>query len=242
MKHGLKFSTKGVYFNDLHILPNKRLLLFAWTNLFDEVRVAGGEISWSLLRNVHEKDAECQGNLRAAPKLSKTVLHPGNCKQSVPVPLAIFDPSTRAAILKYFPQVQDSADFINLFHTWWMVSNSKQRFRNGYRLGDAAVEHDVKPIFLRKFSEWLQEWQNEKLPNSERFGLSAQISSALIHTSKCQAALIEDLLREGYKYVLTIRFQSDPLEKKIWPISPIVRRKISRLHQGCYEIWEYFEN
>ena len=74
-----------------------------------------------------------------------------------------------------------------------MVSNSKQRFKNGCRLGDAAVEHDGKPIFLRKFAEW----QNEKLPNCERFALSAQTSSALIHATKCLAALIEDLLREG---------------------------------------------
>ena len=78
-----------------------------------------------------------------------------------------------------------------------MVSNSKQRFRNGYRLGDAAVEHDGKPIFLRKFAGWLLEWRNEKLPNSERFALSAQTNSALIQTTKCQTALIEDLLREG---------------------------------------------
>ena len=113
------------------------------------MRIAGGEISWSLLHNAHEKDAECQAKLRAAPKLSKTILHPGNCKQSVSVALAIFDPSTRAAILKYFPQVQDSLHFIDLFHTWWMVSNSnKKKFRNGHRLGDAAVEHDSKPKFL----------------------------------------------------------------------------------------------
>ena len=87
--------------------------------------------------------------MRAAPKLSKTVLHPGNCKQSVPVALAIFDTSTKAAILKYYPQAQDSADFINLFHTWWMVSNSKQRFRNGSRLGDAAMNTTVSQYFFQ---------------------------------------------------------------------------------------------
>ena len=65
-----------------NLLERRRFLFppFVCTDLFDEVRVAGGEISWSLLHNVHEKDAECQGNLRAASKLSKTVLHPGYCK------------------------------------------------------------------------------------------------------------------------------------------------------------------
>ena len=65
-----------------------------------------------------------------------------------------------------------------------MVSNSKQSFRNGHRLPDEAVEHGGKPIFFRKFAKWLLELQNEKLPNSERFTLSAQTSSALIHTTK----------------------------------------------------------
>ena len=95
-----------------------------------------------------------------------------------------------------------------------MASNSKLRFKNGYRLGDA------KSMFLRKIAEWLLEWQKEKLPNSERFTLSAQTSSALIHTTKCQAALIEDLIREEYKYVLSARFQSYSLS--------ILKRQLER--------------
>ena len=53
-----------------NLLQRKRFLFppFVCTDLFDEVRVAGGEISWSLLHNLHEKDAVCQANLRAAPK------------------------------------------------------------------------------------------------------------------------------------------------------------------------------
>ena len=38
--------------------------------------------------------------------------------------------------------------------------------------------------------------------------------SALKRTLRCTANLIEDLLREGYIYVLTSRFQSDPLERR----------------------------
>ena len=50
------WSARDSYFHHLYVA----------TDLFDEVRVAGGEISWSLLHNVHEKNAECQGNLQAA--------------------------------------------------------------------------------------------------------------------------------------------------------------------------------
>ena len=175
---------------------------------------AGGQIFWNLLHSVHDRDSQCQANLLASPKLTKTLLHPGNCKQSVPVALAVFDPSTRAAILQYFPSAQDAADFLNLFHTWWIISNSKQMFKSNYWLGNAAVLGDGKPQFIRMFAQWLQEWQDQKLSNCQKFTLSAQTNAALIQTAKCQAALIEDLLSEGYSYVLTARLQSDPLERR----------------------------
>lgn len=65
------------------------------------------------------------------------------------------------------------------------------------------------------FSEILRTgWKHEAIPNSEKFTLSAQTNSAMIQTLRCQASLIEDLLFDGYDFVLTARFQSDPLEKR----------------------------
>ena len=52
------------------------------------------------------------------------------------------------------------------------------------------------------------------LSNCQKFTLSPQASAVLIQTAKCQAALIEDLLSEGYSYVLTTRLQSDPFERR----------------------------
>ena len=57
-------------------------------------------------------------------------------------------------------------------------------------------------------------WQNAKIPYSETFTLTKQTSPALIRTILCHAALIEELLDEGYRYILTSRFQSDPLERR----------------------------
>ena len=37
---------------------------------------------------------------------------------------------------------------------------------------------------------------------------------ALIQTLRCHAALIEDLLAEGFDFVLTVRGQSDALERR----------------------------
>ena len=162
--------------------------------------MVSGVISWGIFHRVHEEDRKRSGNLRAATKLTPTVLHPGNCKQNVPTALAVFDPSTIASIRLYFRGAQDSADFLNLIYTWWSISISKKRYNSRNKLGNAAVYGDGKPDFLRKFADWLQEWQNQKIPNSQKFTLSAQTSSALIHTLRCHAALIEDLVFEGYEF------------------------------------------
>ena len=77
------------------------------------------------------------------------------------------------------------------------------------------MKDDQKPQFLRAFANWIDEWDKLKMPNCEQFTLTAQTSSALRRTLRCHAALIEDLLQnDGYKFVLTSRFQSDPLERR----------------------------
>ena len=63
-------------------------------------------------------------------------------------------------------------------------------------------------------SDWIQSWTNEKIPGSEKFTLSPQTSAALIRTLRAQAQLIDDLLDDGYEFVLTARFQSDPQERR----------------------------
>ena len=43
--------------------------------------------------------------------------------------------------------------------------------------------------------------------------LTSPTASAFTRTLHCHASLIEDLLEEGYEFVLTSRFQSDPKEQ-----------------------------
>ena len=93
------------------------------------------------------------------------------------------------------------------------MSNSKPKFSNN-RIGNAAVLNDNKPGFLRCFAKWLKEWENSRIPNFKKFTFSHQTSSALQRTLLCHASLIEDLLDEGYDFVLTSRFQSDPIERR----------------------------
>ena len=93
------------------------------------------------------------------------------------------------------------------------MSNSKSRYSPN-RLGNAATKGDNKPKFLRSMAKWIETWTNEKISNSQKFTLTAQTSAALTRTLRGHAQLIEDLLDDGFDYVLTARFQSDPLERR----------------------------
>ena len=202
-----------LFFDAVHLIKNirhnllnrKRFLFppFTFENLYDSLHVPGGKISWKLFHQAFEKDLHLQANMKAAPKLSAKVLHPGNCKQSVPEAFRLrLHPSTSASIKHYFLEKTDSAEFLNLFHVWWAISNSKSQFNSSYHLGNSAVLGDNKPQFLRALADWVEIWDVDKIRNAENFILSAQISYALRRTLRCQASLIEDLLREGYNFVL----------------------------------------
>ena len=60
----------------------------------------------------------------------------------------------------------------------------------------------------------MAKWKNPMFWNVY---IKKQTSLALIRTLLCHAALIEELLDEGYIYILKSRFQSDPLERRFGP-------------------------
>ena len=144
----------------------------------DDVIVNPSEISWKLLHDVHEKDKKLDANLRKAPKLTNKVLHPGKYKQNVQLAMDIFHETTVATISPYFPNCNDAFGFLKLFNTWWTISNSKDQYCFGNYIGRAAIQNDNKPGFLREMAAWLKRWDNSKIPNCEKFTLSAQTSSS----------------------------------------------------------------
>ena len=85
---------------------------------------------------------------------------------------------------------------------------SKERFNSSNKLGNAAVQGEHKPEFLRAVADWIKEWST--MPNVT---LTKQTSHALITTLTASALLIEDLLEEGYEYVLLARLLTDALER-----------------------------
>ena len=101
-----------------------------------------------------------------------------------------------------------------LINAWWVVSNSETEFNSNNHLGNAAILGDNKPTFLRALANWIEEWKDESTSNCDRFTLTENTNSALKRTLRCTASLIEDLLIEGYEYVVSSRFQSDPLGRR----------------------------
>ena len=220
------FEGQKVYtmFNSVHLIKNVRNNLlnherfifppFEYDGFTNCINVTDGEISWDLLHKVNDKDIELSANLRKAPKLNYKTLHPGDNKQDVTRALKIFHPTNSAAINSYVPLNCAPAEFLQLFQTWWRISNSKIRFSNN-PLGNAAVLNNNMPQFLRMFANWIESWESTQLQGSNRFALTKQTSTALVITSGSTASLLEDLLNEGYKYVLTSRLQSDPVERHL---------------------------
>ena len=67
---------------------------------------------------------------------------------------------------------------------------------------------------LRKTADWFESWKNLQIPLSEKFTLTKQTCSALVTTLRATGALTDDLLIDGIEYVLLVRFQSDPIERR----------------------------
>ena len=193
-----------------NLLNSKKFVFppFKFDSFGDKISVRDGYISWSMFHKLYENDLKLEANLKKAHKITFQVTHPGNNKQNVSHALAIFHETTSAAILSHYPERDDAAAFLQLFDKLFLVCNSKQQFHSANRLGNAAISGDKKPEFLTAVANWVELWSS-----CPYFTLSPQTSKAIITSLKCQAMLIEDLLSEGYKYVITSRFQSDPLER-----------------------------
>ena len=155
----MMFESKKIYllYDTVHLIKTirnnllnyKRFIFppFRFDGFEDVIEVAGGEMSWKTLHDVHDKDKLLDSYFRKAPALSYKALHPGNRKQSVPLALAVFDSKTSAAIESYFPDRKASADFLRLIDTWWVISNAKQQF-SSRRIGHAVTKGDRKTEFL----------------------------------------------------------------------------------------------
>ena len=122
--------------------------------------------------------------------------------------LTIFEETAITAIRSYLPKEHSTADFLQLFHFWWLIVISTERFHPN-PIGNAPKTNDSRCDFLRRICLWLENWRDNKT-----LGLSRQTFVPLIKINRAFADLSNTLLSKGYEYVLTVRFQTEPLERR----------------------------
>ena len=117
-------------------------------------------------------------------------------------------------LLVIFLRKKQDRIFLKLVNTWWIIPNCKVQFSN-YVLCLAAKKKDHwKPEFRLALAVWTENWSNERVSSFEQSTLFLSTAKALIQTLRCQAGLIKDSFDDGYDFILTARFQSDPLERR----------------------------
>ena len=128
----------------------------------------------------------------------------------------------------------DASSFLKLANIWWTIKNSKQEFNTNFRIGNAAVKDDKKPLFFREFAKWLEEWQGLQSKSSQKFILIKKTNTALAITLQCITSLTEEFLMEKkYKYVLPSRFQTDYLELRFSKDRQMTDKWVARNCKKC---------
>ena len=145
-------------------------------------------LGWSIQRDKHLKS-----NLTKSPKLSYLALNPENNKQNVPLAFE----TTITAAQRYFSNCRVVGSFLEIFNTWWTISNSKERF---------------SPNILR----------NAVINGTKNWVFKSSGKLDWTHTSNCVCidyysscpCCAHTRLTEAYQYVITVRMQSDPVKRR----------------------------
>ena len=97
-----------------------------------------GYIGWTDLYNIYDNDKELKGNLRKALiKLSYQVLQ-----------VKAF------SFQLYYPKREGVSRFLNVIHTWSIISNSNKRYY-AIPLGNVIVLNDSKSNFFHLLAFWI---------------------------------------------------------------------------------------
>ena len=88
----------------------------------------------------------------------------------------------------YFTNREDVASFLEIFNTWWTISNSKKRFSPN-KIGNAMINEEKKTEFLRALADWIEHWCQ-----SSAVTLTPQTASELTTILCAHAMFIDDLL------------------------------------------------
>ena len=209
---------KSVRNNWLGQNGDEKVLLFPSFPLSD-----GGtkmQASFAHLREVHSSEQE--NIVKLAPHLTFKSLYPSNLeRQNVKLALKIFDEKTAVALGEFGKirglDVSGTQLFIHIVMRLWKIWNVKTTC-----LGYKKRDDDCHPIrdtndprlgYLKQVYEWLCAW--EALNQKQREGrLTNETQVSLRHTVQGYIELINYLSDLKFSYVLTGKFQTDPLEAR----------------------------
>ena len=68
-------------------------------------------------------------------------------KENVPLALEVMHETTITAARSYFPNRRDVANFLEMFNTWWTISNSKKIF-----------SPNILEMLLRTLADQIEQW------------------------------------------------------------------------------------
>ena len=101
-------------------------------------------------------------------KLTLKVLHSGNYKQNVPLPLAIFDETNSVAIQSHFHEHSRTVEILKLFQRWWVISNYKSQFFNKHLFRSCRCTRRPQSIsFWQTMAAWIKGRQQESISNCD---------------------------------------------------------------------------
>ena len=175
----LSYDTFHLIKNVQNNLLNHKQLLFppcTFDGFKGSINITGGVLKRKMLHDVFERDAQLDGNLKKAPKVTLKVLRPSSSKQNVPLAPAMFDETTSAAVQWYFPQHSSAAEFLQLFQKWWIISNSKSQFSTTNYLGNAAVLSSLIEDLLEERYEVVLTSRFQSDSKEQQFAQYRQIS------------------------------------------------------------------
>jgi len=160
---------------------------------------------------------------KMAYKLSDKVLHPKPIeKTNVSLAVAIFDPSTIAAMEYYskhlcLPEWKGTCRFLKIVLQWWQIVNVKNPCTGIHKRNEfqkpITIFDDANLCYLKQFNDWLLTWEAQL--ESKKEGLSAQTFLALKQTNSALMAAANYFLKEkNFNFLLLGQFQTDPLEER----------------------------
>ncbi|GBO13031.1 hypothetical protein AVEN_40191-1 [Araneus ventricosus] len=171
------------------------------------------------LRDIYRQ--ESKSIIKYAPKLTFISLYPSNIeRQNVGLCLKMFDATNANALKRLNDSAYDGTiEFIQIINKWWSIMNVKSP-RKGYE----QLEENSKPfeklsddrlLFLEKCIEWKKEWKKVSISGQKKkLGkLTSETLCSFEHTTNTiKDIIIHQLQSSTNSYVLTGKYQTDPLE------------------------------